>query len=223
MLMAVKVFFGLVITAVFGWGIFALAGTWAWWPGWAYVGLLTVGQTAGSLYMRAKNPELIQRRGEFGEGTASWDKAVLGLFGFTYLAVALVAAWDAGHGGSGPLWMWPVGAALYAAGSAIVTRAMLANTHFEKTVRIQVDREHQVIDTGPYGMVRHPGYVGTILSFPLATAFLLLSWWALVPAAVCVGSLVLRTALEDRFLQDKLDGYADYAKRVRARLVPGVW
>ena len=100
---------------------------------------------------------------------------------------------------------------------------MLANPFFEKTARIQNDRNHQVIDSGPYRYVRHPGYVGVIAGLILATPFMLGSWWALVPAILSVFSIVVRTALEDHMLLNELEGYKAYAWRVRYRLVPYLW
>jgi protein-S-isoprenylcysteine O-methyltransferase Ste14 len=102
---------------------------------------------------------------------------------------------------------------------------MVVNLFFEKTVRIQMDRGHRVIDTGPYAHARHPGHVGFagwILSAPL----LLASCWAFLPAVVAVVAvvgIVIRTALEDRTLHAELPGYPDYAARVRSRLIPRVW
>ncbi len=90
------------------------------------------------------------------------------------------------------------------------------------SVRIQTERGHQVVDTGPYAFVRHPFYVA---SFPLFVGMPLAlgSYWALIPAAVTGIALVMRTALEDRTLQNELPGYKEYASRVRYRLIPGVW
>jgi protein-S-isoprenylcysteine O-methyltransferase Ste14 len=96
------------------------------------------------------------------------------------------------------------------------------NRHFEPTVRIQTDRGHTVIDTGPYALVRHPGYVAAsllVLGMPLSLG----SYWASIPAILSYLLLVVRTALEDRTLQDELPGYKEYARRVRYRLLPGVW
>ena len=163
--------------------------------------------------------------GTFGEDTKPWDKALLSLFGLAYLFVPITGALDAGRYGwsSMPQALWVLGLVLYAVFTFFTTWAMAVNTHFEKTVRIQTDREHRVIDTGPYRIVRHPGYAGTILGFLLSPPFLLLSWWALVPAGAAALVLVVRTALEDRFLRRELEGYAEYAKRVRYRLVPFLW
>ena len=100
--------------------------------------------------------------------------------------------------------------------------AMLSNPFLSTIVRIQDDRGHRVATTGPYRFVRHPMYVGVIVLW-LSTALILGSWWALVPGLLIAVIFVIRTALEDRMLHAELPGYADYAKQVRYRLVPGVW
>jgi protein-S-isoprenylcysteine O-methyltransferase Ste14 len=105
---------------------------------------------------------------------------------------------------------------------AIVTWAEAVNKFFEPTVRIQVERGHQVIASGPYAIVRHPGYVGGSLLF-LAIPLCLGSLWALIPAGLSCLCLVLRTRWEDQTLQAELLGYKDYTQRVCYRLFPGVW
>ena len=99
---------------------------------------------------------------------------------------------------------------------------MVVNPFFEKTVRIQTDHEHRVIETGPYAYVRHPGYVG-FAGWMLSTPLLLASDWAFIPALLAVIGFVIRTAFEDRMLRAELKGYSEYATRVRFRLIPGVW
>lgn len=89
-------------------------------------------------------------------------------------------------------------------------------------VRLQTDRGHQVVSSGPYRWMRHPGYAGAILTY-LATPIFLDSLWAFIPTVLTTILFVIRTALEDRFLQGELEGYSDYAKRVRYRLLPGIW
>jgi len=100
--------------------------------------------------------------------------------------------------------------------------AMSANAYLSTMVRIQDDRGHQVVTTGPYRYVRHPMYVGTIF-FGLCMPLFLGSWWTFVPCGLIVILFIIRTALEDRTLRDELPGYAEYAERVRYRLLPGVW
>jgi protein-S-isoprenylcysteine O-methyltransferase Ste14 len=89
-------------------------------------------------------------------------------------------------------------------------------------VRIQRERGHHVVSAGPYAIVRHPGYVSAIIIFA-GMALALASWWALVPAAWASAILILRTSWEDALLRAELDGYADYARRARFRLAPGIW
>jgi protein-S-isoprenylcysteine O-methyltransferase Ste14 len=103
-----------------------------------------------------------------------------------------------------------------------VAWAETVNPFFEPGVRIQTERGHHVIDTRPYAIVRHPGYVAASVMFA-GFAISLGSWWALIPAGVGSLVLVLRTVWEDRTLHVELPGYATYATRVRFRLIPGVW
>ena len=146
------------------------------------------------------------------------------LFSPLFLGIFVVAGLDAVRfeWSAMPVGWWALGLALFVAGTSLFSWSMGVNPFFEKTVRIQTDRGHRLIDTGPYACVRHPGYVG-FLGWILAPPLLLLSWWAFVPAALSVAGLVARTALEDRTLRAELDGYADYARRVRYRLIPGLW
>jgi protein-S-isoprenylcysteine O-methyltransferase Ste14 len=211
----------ILLVALFLW----IAGGLDWFAGWLYIGLLTCGHSISALYLWRKNPEMLKSRAKIGKGTKTWDMIVLGIFGIAYLATVIVAALDAGrYQTSGmPFWLWPVGAIMYCFFLIVTTWAMAINPFFEKTVRIQHDRGHQVIDSGPYRIVRHPGYTATIIGFIFATPFLLGSWWAFVPAGIAGASLVLRTCLEDRTLRNELPGYDDYAQRVRYRLVPGIW
>jgi protein-S-isoprenylcysteine O-methyltransferase Ste14 len=208
----------------FGAVVFVPAGRLDWTAGWVYMGLFVATMLANLVYLPRRNPGLIEARTRIHKGTKRWDVVWLVAFSPLFLAVYVVAGVDAGRnpGAGPPGWFWPVGFVLFASGMWMFSRAMGENPFFEKTVRIQTDRGHRVIDTGPYRWVRHPGYVGFfgwIFSAPL----LLGSGWALLPAVLCAMGVVVRTALEDRTLQAELPGYADYAKRVRYRLVPGLW
>jgi protein-S-isoprenylcysteine O-methyltransferase Ste14 len=107
-------------------------------------------------------------------------------------------------------------------GLALFSWAMFSNTFFSSAVRIQQERGHAVCNTGPYRFVRHPGYVGAILQ-SLVMPLMLNSLWAFIPAGLAVLLMVVRTALEDKTLQEELQGYTEYAHRVRYRLLPGVW
>jgi protein-S-isoprenylcysteine O-methyltransferase Ste14 len=121
-----------------------------------------------------------------------------------------------------PLWLIVLGIFLIALGYAFSVWAFVENRFFSSVVRIQTDRGHVVCDSGPYRIVRHPGYAGNILPL-LGIVLALSSLWTLIPAAVALVIAVIRTALEDRTLQDELPGYKEYARRVRYRLFPGIY
>jgi protein-S-isoprenylcysteine O-methyltransferase Ste14 len=201
---------------------FGGAGTLAWASGWLYVLALVGGLLLHRRYVARRNPGVLGRRRAIGEGTPAWDRAWLAVFWPLMLAVPLVAGIDVGrvHHPALGAWAWPAGGALLGAGLAISARAMAVNPFFEGTVRLQPSQ--RVVDAGPYRRVRHPGYVGLAL-WPLATPLLLRSRSAFVPSLLAAGWVVVRTALEDALLRRQLEGYADYAARVRHRLVPGVW
>jgi len=114
------------------------------------------------------------------------------------------------------------GMALAAAGTVIFLLAMKENRFFSAVVRVQTDRGHTVCSTGPYGIVRHPGYVGMIIG-TLGLPFLLMSLWSGIPALLSSILLVARTRLEDAALEKELLGYREYQRITRFRLLPGVW
>jgi protein-S-isoprenylcysteine O-methyltransferase Ste14 len=205
--------------------LFLPAGTWAWSRGWLFLVVVTAASLPSTLYLRRVNPDVIAGRVNRHEGWRPWD-ALLGLLGFlpTMLAIPIVAALDDGryHWSHVPWWGCLAGYALMIAGFFGETWATAVNKFFEPSVRIQTDRGQTVIDAGPYALVRHPGYVAAgllVLGLPLSLG----SFWALVPAVISYLLLVVRTALEDRTLQNELLGYKEYAQRVRSRLIPGVW
>jgi len=208
-----------------GWtvGPFLAAGTWRWPRFWAYAAALIIGTLAHRRYVASKNPELLKRRQRIGEGTQRWDLVWNFLYWPQMIAAPIVAGLGVRYGWAQAPWpLFLLGLVLYAAGMSVSGRAMAVNPHFEGTVRLQEELGHRVIDVGPYSVIRHPGYLGLAL-WGLAQPLLLGSWAAGVPAVMVVLWIALRTALEDAFLRRALPGYGDYAGRVRARLLPGVW
>ncbi len=204
-------------------GPFVLAAKITWASGWVYVTVIVLGLARHRIFVARRNPELFLVRKNLGVGTKHWDIIWNLLFWPLMAAVPIVAGFGAHRGWqSMSILAWPMGLLLFASAMAASAWAMSVNPHFEGTVRIQEDRDHRVVDTGPYGCVRHPGYVGLLL-WALASPFLLRSLAALVPAGLVIGWLVLRTALEDATLRRELAGYLEYTKRVRYRLVPGLW
>jgi len=204
--------------------VFWPAGTLHWLAGWAYLGLMTAYFCINVIYLDRVNPELLAHRMRFGAGTKRWDIVWLVVFAPLFTAVYVVAGLDAVRyeWSTMPAWLWLVGVVMFLPGALLSSWSMGVNPFFETTVRIQTERGHHVIDTGPYAWIRHPGYVG-FFGWTLGTPFLLGSWCALGPAIISAVVMIVRTALEDRTLRAELDGYEAYAQRVRYRLVPGVW
>lgn len=204
--------------------IFLPAGSLAWRPGWVFLAVLVAGFGLSALVLARVNPVIYRARSRIQAGTLAWDKTLLALLLPAMTAVLPVAALDAGRWQEATLPTWAIllGYVGVLAGIALAAWAQAVNPFFEPGVRIQSERHQRVIDSGPYRYVRHPGYVAALWLF-FGMGLALGSLWALVPAALAAGLLVLRTVWEDRLLQGELDGYAEYARRVRWKLVPGVW
>jgi protein-S-isoprenylcysteine O-methyltransferase Ste14 len=176
-----------------------------------------------SLYLWHTNPAIFIARSRIHKGTKRWDQVIVVFLLLAFFAVYLVAGLDHRfHWSSVPTWLLVAGYLLLSLGTLGSVWAYRVNKFAEPGVRIQRDRGHRVIDHGPYAIVRHPIYVSGLLLF-VGTALALDSFWALIPIAVATLVLVVRTALEDRMLQTELEGYKEYAARVRYRLFPGVW
>ena len=152
------------------------------------------------------------------------DTILLILFLPVMLAVPVVAGLDAVRydWSSLPFWTIYPGIALHASGDALLLWTMIVNPFLEKTVRVQTERGHHVITTGPYAIVRHPMYMGVILLF-LAVPLVLGSAWTLAPVVAMTLLLIARTFLEERLLRRNLPGYEKYMVQTRWRIIPGVW
>jgi protein-S-isoprenylcysteine O-methyltransferase Ste14 len=203
---------------------FIPAGRLDWWAGWRFLALFFTASLALYAWLRRRDPALVAERQQSGPGVERWDRVVMGFYTMVLLSLPIIAGLDAGRfGWSAPsLWVQILGWLLLAVALAIIGWTMAANTYLSEQVRIQEERGHQVVTGGPYRYVRHPMYVGVILAL-LGAPLALASLWALIPGVVCALLFVVRTALEDRTLREKLPGYQEYAGRVRYRLVPGVW
>ena len=221
-----RIFFFLavmVLVIVFAVYILMYAQRLGWALGWIYAGIFAAAWMINLVCLALWNPKLIKRRMRLGKGTKTWDKVWTFLFALAVIAIFVVVNIEEREGASSaPGTAWLLGFAIFVAGSTLVIWSMVVNPFFEKTVRIQTENEHRVIDTGPYAYVRHPGYVGFV-GWIISTPLLLASAWAFLPALITVLLLMIRTALEDRTLRYELSGYKEYAHRVRFRLIPGVW
>lgn len=203
-----------------------LSGRWDWWEAWVYALICIAGFVVSRLLVARKNPDLIAERGKFlkNENTQPWDKILAPLVGLGGNLIPLVVGLEAYYGQAHVFSLLPkiIAMILFLGGFAWGSWALVENRFFSGTVRLQSDRGHQVISSGPYGFMRHPGYAGALLVY-LVTPIFLDSLWTYLPAGLLTVVLFIRTGLEDNFLQAQLPGYKEYAQKVRYRLLPGIW
>ena len=202
-------------------------GDFGWWQAWIYSLLLSAAGIGGRIWAEQRHPGLMAERQNIKsvQGAKAWDKVLAPLMALSVAhPLVIVAGLDHRYGWSPefPLWLIVFGLILISLGYGFATWALAENRFFSSVVRIQTDRGHVVCDSGPYRIVRHPGYAGNILALP-GIVLALGSVWALIPAVVALIIAVIRTALEDQTLQEELPGYRDYAQRVCYRLMPGVF
>lgn len=191
---------------------------------WLYFDVYFISLVANMLIFLKYNPEVIKARSEMLKGEMKWwDKTYAVLY--TLLLFALPVACGLGvRFQSAPLGIeyYVLGIILFVAGWSFTSWALAANKFFEGSVRIQKERGHKVVSSGPYAIIRHPGYAGMIVLY-FSMPFAFGSLYGLVPALLVAGAFVFRTHFEDEMLQKELKGYKEYAKKVRFRLLPGLW
>ena len=192
---------------------------------WLAFGINFVGATIVAILVWKFAPEIANRRASTREGTKSWDKVILlTYFILSLLVTPIIAGLDLGR------FKWShlgvsyciAGIVLYISFYFLFYWALLVNEHFEGTSRIQKDQSHRVIMNGPYKYIRHPGYIAIMLN-NLAYSFVVGSLFSLIPAVIAIITIVIRTSLEDKMLRNELEGYSEYVKKTRYRLLPGLW
>lgn len=203
-----------------------ISGKWNWWEAWVMGALFLLSFIVSRAIAAKKTPDILKERANYNrqDNTQPWDKWLSPVVAFGSVFVLLVAGLDALYQWSSgfPLWVELIGLLLILAGYVFGSIAFIENAFFSGTVRIQDERGHKVVSSGPYGWVRHPGYLSSLIA-SLGMPLLLDSIWAFIPVIFFGFFYVLRTSLEDRFLQANLPGYSDYAQKVRYRLLPGIW
>ena len=205
--------------------LFGIAGRWDWWMGWALSGIYIFWSVATAVLILPVHPEMLAERARPHADNPKWDKALLGIMGMMMIAEYVIAGLDQRLGLTAqlPLYLQMIGLAAAIFGyDFLLVWAMASNAFFVATVRIQSDREHAVVSSGPYRFIRHPGYLGTIL-LHLGVPLMLSSLWAAIPGIGAALALIVRTRYEDRMLLAELPGYKGYAEQVRHRLFPGIW
>ena len=199
----------------------------AWWQAWTYTLLIMIFGIGSHVIAEWRHPGLMAERQDVEKmkSSKSWDKLLAPLMALSFsFPLVIVAGLDHRFGWSPvmPVWVNLLGLALVSLGYAFASWALVENRFFFSTVRIEADRGHAVCDSGPYRIVRHPGYAGNLPPL-LGIVLVLGSWWTLVPAATALIITVIRTALEDRALMEELPGYREYARQTRYRLFPGLY
>ncbi|VIO67171.1 methyltransferase family protein [Bradyrhizobium ivorense] len=203
--------------------LFLAAGTVRWAGGWVFLLEIAIGGLLTEAWLAKHDPALLAER-RTSRGQAGWDRVITSMMPLLWLAWLPLMALDAVRYQTSfvPGSVQCAGALMIAASFIIVYRTYRENSYAAPVVKIQRERGHAAVTTGPYAYVRHPIYAGGLLTY-VGTPLLLGSWYGLAIVPVMAALLGLRSMMEERMLTTELDGYADYLARVRYRLVPMVW
>jgi len=215
-----------IIVAVFPLIPMIISGCWDWWEAWVYALVSVLGFVVSRVWAARQHPDLLEERARSMDlkDAKPWDKLLAPMLTLGALFILIVAGLDRLFGWTSPFMLNVkiISLIVIVLGYLLGSWALIENRFFSGVVRIQKDRGHRVVSTGPYRFIRHPGYAGALWAY-LATPVLLDSMWAFIPALLLVGILILRTALEDKTLQEELPGYREYARKTRFRLISGLW
>lgn len=203
-----------------------ISGAWNWWQGWLYAFVYILGFGISRWLAHRHSPDILAERAKLAtqKDAKPWDKILAPLVGIGGGLIPISAGVEKrlGEAVNFQLPVEMIGLLLLILGFILGSYALIENKFFSGVVRIQNDRGHYVIDSGPYRWIRHPGYAGALLSY-IGIPLLLDSIWTYIPVAFMAIILIIRTSLEDLTLQKELPGYAEYTTRTRYRLFPGVW
>jgi protein-S-isoprenylcysteine O-methyltransferase Ste14 len=199
----------------------------SWWQAWVFFVLIVTAGIVGRLWAEHRHPGILAERHRYlkAHDVKSWDKLLAPLMALRISFPLVITAgldhrffWSSPF----PVWMNLLGFTMITFGYAFATWALIENLFFSTLVRIQKDRGHEVCKSGPYRIVRHPGYAGNILALP-GLVLALGSVWTLIPVLIAIVIAVIRTELEDRTLQEELKGYEGYTQQVRYKWMPGIY
>jgi len=224
-----KVILSRTVSGILGLAVFALAwsgiaGRVTWWQGWALLFTVVIYLSVLVWHLSKLNPDLVRERNRPADKAEAWDRVVMGIYSVVLAVLLIVSALDGGRyrWSAVPLGVQMMGWILLVVSGVMVWHVMMTNAYLSSWARLQEDRGQVVIQEGAYRHIRHPMYLGIIAGY-LGIPLLLSSWWAMIPSAVIAGLFVYRTYREDQMLLRGLAGYAEYAERVRYRLLPGIW
>ena len=205
--------------------LFVPAGTLHWPSAWVFLATIAIFGMAGGLWLARTDPALLaeRMRPTMQSGQPPADKKFMLVFGFAALAWFVAIGLDRRyHASQVPPALQALGWAMILLCSGFMMWVMHENSFAAPVVKVQTERGHRVISSGPYAVVRHPMYSGGVVFF-VGAALLLGSWWGLVMSPLFAVLFAVRAGIEERALIDGLPGYAEYTTRVRYRLVPWLW
>lgn len=213
----IKFTFGLIFVVLL---LFLPAGRLEYRNGWLFIGLLFVPMLTLGIILSIKAPDLLEKRLNARE-KQNTQKGVVAASGFLFVAGFVVAGLDFRFGWSRvPMWLVFLSSAILLISYALYAEVMRENAYLSRTIEIQEDQK--VIDTGLYGIVRHPMYAVTLWLF-LSIPLVLGSWWSLLCFLPYVAVIIIRINNEEKVLEEGLEGYKDYKKRVKYRILPFIW
>jgi protein-S-isoprenylcysteine O-methyltransferase Ste14 len=201
--------------------LFIAAGTIRWPAAWGYFGLHVLCYSVGLAWVASVNPAVINERGRRSTNTEEFDQRFHRIMPLLIFSGLIIGGLDHRFGWSTmPILLQAAGFLLLVPALFLAVWVLATNAYASRVVHLQDG--HQVVTTGPYRIVRHPMYTGTLLAF-IGSALALGSWWMFAPAVMGIGLFIWRTRWEDKTLMEKLPGYREFAKLTRYRLIPGVW
>ncbi|MBQ3264920.1 MAG: isoprenylcysteine carboxylmethyltransferase family protein [Ruminococcus sp.] len=208
---------GLVLVGLL---LFLPAGTFAFPHAWLFIGILFVPMFIAGLVMMARNPELLKKRLNAKEDEQE-QKAVVALSGVMFLSAFIVAGLNFRFSWIVlPMWAAYIGAGVFLAGYVMYAEVLRENTYLSRTIEVQENQK--VIDTGLYGVVRHPMYSATLIMF-LSMGVVLGSPISFAITLLYIPIIAKRMKNEEKVLEDGLDGYREYRKKVKYRVIPFIW
>jgi protein-S-isoprenylcysteine O-methyltransferase Ste14 len=206
--------------------LFVAAGDWGWPQGWVYLGEIGISSFALGFWLARHDPALLATRlsAPVQRDQRPWDRAFMVAAATIFVAWLVLSTLDARRfrWSVVPLWAEALGALLIVLCMIVVWQTFRFNSFAAPQVRVQTDRGQSVITDGPYRIVRHPMYAGALLMF-VGTPLLLGSWWGLLFVPIAVVGIGFRAVGEERMLRGELAGYQEYTRRVRYRMIPGLW
>jgi protein-S-isoprenylcysteine O-methyltransferase Ste14 len=215
----------LIWTVAMGALLFVPAGTLHWPAAWVFLGTIAVLGLSGGLWLARTDPALLAERMRpmMQDDQPAADKKFMLAFGAAALIWFIAIGLDRRmHASEVPVALQALGLIMLVLSFGFILWVMRENSFAAPVIKLQTERGHRVISTGPYAWVRHPMYSGTVLFF-VGMPLLLGSWWGVALSPLFIVLFAIRAGIEERALLAGLPGYADYAARVRYRLLPGVW